>query len=167
MNLTDWLALYGAVTATGSALWGWYTWRHSNHLRLTGTANGNMTMFDDFSSDETTYMMVTIQNRGSVPTTVKMVVMCAYKNRFDWIRGKTSFTAIVKHSGNFGHSLPYFLDKAGEFSSIVRQTEDVEKMSRDALLYVGITHTMKNKPFYVRVKPIRVVEQEKNLKRAA
>jgi hypothetical protein len=161
MNV-DPLALYGAVVATGVALWDAYKWWRSEHVRLSGFTSSNMKTFGggvDLETERNTYTMLRVQNRGSVPCVVQLVVLRQYANFFDqYVRRKIAAEAFINHSGTFGPTLPHRLEKGDEFSSGVLQNEEFEKMSREGRLYLGISHTMAGKPFYVRVKPIKPKE---------
>jgi hypothetical protein len=154
----DPVAIYAAVVATIVLLWDIYKWWHSERLKLDGFVSPDMTTFGSATTPDTegkTFSTIRVQNRGSVPCVIQLVMLVAYKNLFPQLRGKPSLKAVVDHSSIFGPRLPCRLEKGQEFSSAVIQDEEFEKMSREQRLFMGVTHTMSSKPFLVRVKPIR------------
>jgi hypothetical protein len=40
------------------------------------------------------------------------------------------------------------------FMSMIRQNEQVEKLSRERLLFVGVIHSFRTRPIIARVRPI-------------
>ena len=157
MPTTDPVAIYGAVVATGAAAWDVYKWWYSERLKLSGFVSPNMQAFGEASTALTagkTYTMLRIQNRGSVPCVVQLVHMRQYKNWFNQLRRKSAMQAVVNHSPLFGAPLPHRIEKGDEFSTGLLQNEEFERWSREGRLYVGISHTMSEKPFMLRVAPI-------------
>jgi hypothetical protein len=57
-------------------------------------------------------------------------------------------------SEHFGCSVPYRLERGGEFRAIALQTPELEELTRTSRVYMSISHSMSSRPFRVRVPPI-------------
>ncbi len=153
MTNGDFVAIYAAVVATGVAIWDGYKWWRSERLHLSGFVTSNMIAFGGSSTPETEgnhYTVLRVQNRGSVSCEVQLVQLSHYKTWFELLRRKPSFNAIVVHTRHFGPDVPHRLEPAAEFSSGVEQTDELVELSKSGWLYMGISHTMSEKPFLIR-----------------
>jgi hypothetical protein len=122
-----------------------------------------MKMFEEGRPSELsndTYIVLNATNVGTADTTVTHVLAFAYANRLQKWRKKPEESFIVKHV-SATHPVPYVLEMGKMFMSLVRQEEEIEKLSRTKLLYLGVQHSFAETPVLVRVKPIAVVEPEK------
>ena len=115
-----------------------------------------------FGSTETpvtrgsTYSILRLSNRGKVGCQLSIVEMRAYPNVFTRMFGKPSMQALViHHKAISGYDLPHRLEPGGDFASSVLQNAAFERLSRESRLYLGVNHSMSNKPFLVRVPPIK------------
>jgi hypothetical protein len=163
-NNLDPIAVYAALVATAVVVWDVYKWWRSERVRLTGFISPNMITHGGATTPQTKgnkYLLLRVQNRGTVTCTVQLVHLKQYKSWFDELRGKTSLTAIVNHTTNFGPEIPFRLGSGDEFSSGILQNDELEQLSRDGRLYVGISHTMSGKSFFLRVPPIKPTHQDK------
>jgi hypothetical protein len=155
------IAIYGAVVATAVAIWNAYTWRRGNRLHLTGSTSADMVM-DLHTAIRTgadpgaKYVVLTIGNRGQVPCAVNTVWILAYAGWWSYLRQKHTNSIYVMRpaSEHFGCSVPYRLERAGEFRAIALQTPALEELTRTSRVYMAISHSMSSKPFRVRVQPI-------------
>jgi hypothetical protein len=157
-GITDIIAIYAAVVATGVLLWDFYKWRRTERVRLSGRVMRNAIIVGGFSSatTEAKYISLTIDNRGRIGCTITHFVVIHYKNWLNWLRGKSDFEGIVNTHGGQGDDVPYELRPGGKsFTGIASQTREIEELSRTGRLYIGISHTLESKPFLVRVKPIQ------------
>ena len=153
----DPVAVYAAVVATAVAGWDFFKWWNSERVRLTGFVAPNMVPFGSAITPNTEGKKVAIlrvQNRGALPCQVHLVELKAYANMFARLRGKPSVQGWVTHPNESDYTLPHKLERGGEFASWVIQDDDFVKMSREKRLYLGVSHTMSEKPFMVRVKAI-------------
>jgi hypothetical protein len=79
-------------------------------------------------------MVTNVSNVGTQQTTITHVVMHAYPNRWRRFRKRASKKFIINHAMP-AYPLPYVLQAGQTFMSMALQEEDVEKLSRDSLLY--------------------------------
>ena len=170
------IAIYGAVVSTLVALWNWYAWRRSNRLHLVGYTSPEMEMgylaaMNMGADPAAKYLTLCVSNRGHVPCTVNTVWLLSYSNWWGYLRHRHTTSIHVQRPASelFGCSVPYKLDRAGEFRAIALQNADLEGLSRTTRLYMAISHSMSKKPFRVRVAPIaaRAPVQMKTKSKAA
>ena len=148
----DPLAAYGAAVATTSIVWQVFTWWHKG-ARLRGHAAPNMVMVGGDVQDDNTYIGLDVANIGDAPTTITSVVLMAHRNRLSRLLRRTEVkAAIVVHS--LAQTIPHTLPAGGRFMSRVIQTPDIEQWSRDHCLYMGVCHSMRRRPYLVRVRRI-------------
>ena len=153
---TDWIAGYAALVSTLVVVWEVYKYYRSEKVRLTGYTASNILTFNSPSTHGKSYIRLAIQNRGSAPTVVNGVYLAAYKNWWDCWKDKPCHSAYVNHSTTFGPPLPKRLEKGDEFTSAVIQEANLVEWSNQCRLYLGVSHTMGEKMFLLRVRPIKV-----------
>jgi hypothetical protein len=152
MDKLDPLAIYGAVVATTSIAWQIFTWWHKG-AKLRGHAVPNMIEIGGNVRDGKTYIGLDVSNIGDAPTTITHVVLMGYHNRFSRLLRRTEVkAAVVTH--NLAQTIPYTLAAGGRFMSRVIQEPKIEQWSRDYCLYMGVFHSMRRRPYLVRVKQI-------------
>jgi hypothetical protein len=148
----DPLAVYGATLATASVVWQIFTWWHKG-AKLRGHASPNMIMIGGDVDDQNTYIGLDVSNVGDAPTTITNVVLLAYSNRFARLMRRTEVkAAVVNHS--LAQTIPYTLPAGSRFMSRVIQAPEVVQWSRDHSLYMGVCHSMRRRPYLLRVRPI-------------
>jgi hypothetical protein len=149
----DPIAIYAAVLSTIVFIWNAFVWWGTGPL-LKVSASSDMKMFGPGARDNSSYIVANVSNVGTQQTTITHVIGFAYRNRWDRIRNKPSEAFVVNH-GMPAYPLPYVLQAGQTFMSMALQTEKVEKLSRDGLLYVGIIHSFRHRPVLARVRPIK------------
>lgn len=149
----DPVAVYAAIVATLVLGWQIFVWLRSGpHLK--GRANSNMKSFGALGESNETYVVFNITNTGRAPTTITHVALYAYKNRWNWFRQRTDFTAIVNHS-LAAYPIPYVFKVGETFMSMCIQTDDLVQKSKDMLLYGVVIHSFSNRPLLMRINPIQ------------
>ena len=141
----DPIAIYAAVLSTIVFIWNVFVWWRTGP-RLKVSASSNMKMFGPGARDNSTYIVANVSNVGTQQTTITHVIGFAYRNRWDRIRNKPA-EAFVVNDAMPAYPIPYVL--------MALQTEKVEKLSRNGLLYVGIIHSFRHLPLLARVHPIK------------
>jgi hypothetical protein len=146
------IALYAAIVATIVLLWDIYKWR-TDGPSLRGSAKTDMIDLDD--DDRIPFIYLTVNNVGTAPTTITLVLLYAYANWFQYLRGRPCHEAIVNHA--LAQTIPYKLEPGERFMSRVLQKEKrLEEWSRKYRLYMGVQHTMQGRqPFLARVPPCK------------
>lgn len=147
------VAIYAAVVSTLVFMWQVYVhFREGPRLRV--RANPNMRFVQDGGLSKESYIMINVSNRGSSDTTITHVVAFAYDGWLKRLRSKPSVTMIINHD-SASYPIPYVLEVGRMFSSMARQTPDIEELSRTKHLYVGIYHSFSERPslYRVTIKP--------------
>lgn len=157
------VTIYAACVSTAVFIWQVLVYlREGARLRLSASVNMKMLEEGIRPSDlsKETYIVLNATNVGTADTTVTHVLAFSYANWFQKWRKKPEKSFVVKHV-SATHPIPYVLEVGKMFMSLVRQGEEIEKLSRTKLLYLGVQHSFAGKPVLVRVKPIPVIESEK------
>jgi hypothetical protein len=148
----NFIALYAAGLSTIIALWNFYQWWIKGP-KLVGRAASNMVTYGGAPQDGNTYCVLTVSNRGDAPTTVTNLGLLGYKSRLQYLINRHSKAAVIT-AGGLGHPVPCQLVPGNEFTGFAIQNAELEKWSRDHLLFMCMWHSMSNKPFRVRLKSI-------------
>ena len=147
----DPLAIYAAFLSTTVFIWQIFVWMRAGP-RLRVSASSNMLTFGGIRDDKT-YVVVNVRNIGTQPTTITHVVGFAYRNRWERFRRRPFKNFVVNHAVA-AYPIPYVLEAGKIFTSMIEQTEKVEKLSREGLLFVGIIHSFRPRPVLARIHPI-------------
>jgi hypothetical protein len=147
----DPVAVYAAIVSTVVLCWQIFVWFRAGP-RLKISASPNMKTMP--SSDKTTYVVANVRNVGTQQTTITHVIIHAYRNWWHRLRNKPSDTFIVNHRLPAAYPLPHVIVAGRTFMSMIVQDEQVEKLSRERLLFVGIIHSFRERPILARVRPI-------------
>jgi hypothetical protein len=148
----DPVAVYAATVSTTVLIWNIFVW-FRNGPRLKVSASANMKTFGPGGRDDTTYLVANVRNVGTQQTTITHVVAFAYKNRWERFRGRKAQTFVVNHAVA-AYPLPYVLPAGQTFMSMGEQTAELEKLSREKLLYLGVIHSCRERPLLARIRPI-------------
>jgi hypothetical protein len=156
----DPVAVYAAVVSTTAIVWDVIKWRRERTVSLKGFATPNMIAAGGAITPLTRgkkYIRASVSNYATMPCMIQQTVILAYPNFLARWRGKSSFSAIVLDPMTTltGKRLPYKLEPGDEFSGLCEQTRELEELSRSKLLYVGVCHSLAQRPFLLRVPPIK------------
>jgi len=129
------LAWWGAVISTGVLAWDVYKWRKTNRPRLRVTAYGEFQDMD--SNNPQKYVSLTVTNIGDKPTTLNFLTFRYYATKPKRFRKQDPdqlgvFMKMVRATAQ----LPYKLDVGAEWSGLVLQTDELEKLARNGYFYV-------------------------------
>ena len=154
----DFIAIYAAVVATGTALLQMSRSRRRDAIvRL--NVSSNLRMFG-VRHDPNTYLAFTADNVGDSPTMITHVAIMTYKNYWGFVRGKPNYQAMLADSPS-GDQVPFLLESGHHFMALVKQNAQILELSRKSRLYGGIIHTASVKPLWMRIPPIpELVKQE-------
>jgi len=146
----DPIAVYAALVATLVFAWNIYVWRNSGP-RLNVTASMNMLIIGGYGEeDDKMFLVVRATNIGGKRTTITNVLILSYKNFWEWLRNRPSFTAIFNNTEP-AFPLPYVLDVGHNFMNKADQAELTGRI-RDTYFYAGVEHSFSKKPVMVRLK---------------
>lgn len=152
----DLVATYAAVLSTLIAIWEFIKWKNRNAIKL--ACNPNMLFIP--SSDKKKYVIAKVINQGSTPTTVTHFLGYYWPSRFHKIFRKDRQAFIVNCT-----TVPALVNPGEEWMGQAHQDENIEKMAREGLLYMGIMHSMGKKEILRRIKINK--ESENSLRKSA
>lgn len=104
-----------------------------------------------------TYVALNVSNRGNADTTITQVYTERYDNWLDYVFKKRHAKITVSMGSFPGYEVPFKIGPGHEFRSIMNQDARIEQASRTCRLYLCVMHSMADKPFRVRIKPIKPV----------
>lgn len=141
MNLTDWLAIIGAITGCAAVFWDIFKWINSG-AKLKLNLAGNMIIFGGFSVELSDKKNVSVEvvNRGDKKTTITHLSMAHYKSPFRALLKMAPDSNFAVPDPGYG-KLPHLLDVGERWIGFIDQTERLEKLASDGYLYIGINHS--------------------------
>lgn len=144
LSWTNILAFWGAFLSSVILVWDIYKWKTAGErLRLTVTPN-TLIIGDQRYDPKQRHISVRIENYGERPTTITTFGMTFYSNIAEKILRKPKQSMYVRPV-TFGYELPYKLDPGTYWTGLSLQTDDIEKMVSEGLLYVEIYHSNKKR----------------------
>ncbi len=145
MNLTDWLALIGAITGCVALVWDVFKWTSSG-ARIKIKVSPNMIIFgglNDVSKNEKN-VSVEVVNRGDKKTTITHLSMAHYKSPFKAFFKREPDSNFAIPDPGFS-KLPHSLDVGDRWIGFISQTKLLEDLASDGYLYVGVYHSSSNR----------------------
>ncbi|MDP1637244.1 MAG: hypothetical protein Q8K74_00265 [Candidatus Nitrotoga sp.] len=150
IDLTGFLAIWGAVMSTVAIVWDIYKWRTTGpnlQMRLmTGMETYNIPEYEGM-----TLIVAVVTNRGDRPTTINILGL-AYYNAW-WkaiLRKKASASAFIA-TPSTTQRVPFELKSGIEWSGMIEQSKELETWAREGYLYVTVYHSHDKKPMRQRV----------------
>ncbi|MCA3447405.1 MAG: hypothetical protein INF93_11915 [Rhodobacter sp.] len=146
--LSGWATVYAAIVATGALFLEVRRWFES------GTKLSLSYMLDaiTFPQDgDTSYIVITVANRGDTATTITNLGFQAYETRLHRFRKKASKTFIANRPSQV-QPIPHFVEPGGRWMGTCIQTEEVNRLLDNGLLWAEIYATHADKPTVIRLK---------------
>lgn len=151
MNLTDTLALIGAITGTIALIWDVFKWSQTG-VKASLKISPNMTPFGvarlQFKNKLNIFVEVT--NIGDKRVTITHLVIVYYETLFKKLLKISSRSFIVPDP--LPGQLPQAIDIGERWVGLIDQTNELEKLAQKGYLYVGICHSSSPKKITKRVK---------------
>lgn len=146
MNSTDFVAWWGAITATVVFVWDIYKWK-TQGPQLELSLSPNMQVLGDPAREGIQWVSITVTNVGDRPTTIKGVGMKYYRNWWQRIRNRAEKAAVFPNP-NDSYPLPRILKPGDEWVGLVPQARsdlgiDLPMMSRTGHLVIWLTQSHK------------------------
>jgi hypothetical protein len=169
MTGTQWLAWVGAFTGPLSLGWQVFTWvRTGPRLRVTTlifTTNEWVSGPINYKryGFEVPVVRITVENRGTAPTTIKSLLCETYPSRWARFRRRESMPYGFLE-GHEGPPLPYRLEGGGYFVAWVRQNEELTKWIMSRKLRFGVKHSCSTKPVLAYPKAGNMIDLEPSTK---
>lgn len=146
----DPVATYAAILSSAIAILEWIKWKGKNAVIL--RCNSNMILMP--SSDRNKYIIATVTNTGEAQTTITHFLAYYWSSKIDKLlnRGKKAFIINAR-------DVPAIIQPGQQWTGQVIQCQEMEKMAKNGLLYIGIIHSMSEKEVIQRV----IIENSSNL----
>lgn len=159
----DPVAYYAAIVATGALAWNIFIWlRTGPRLKLSISTNMTFVPASYGYKESDTFVVYTVSNVGTLPTTITHVVLYGYTTWFDYVRRKAIKTALVNSGPPLSHAVPYVLKNGETFSAVATQDEMIRKWSRQYRLYGAVIHSGSDRDVRTRIMPIQEPDTGKN-----
>lgn len=152
LTLTAIAAWWGATIATLVFLWDIYKWNQAG-ARVPLTVSPNMErmgVMPNWEGPNQTLVAVEAVNMGSKKTTITHMFACYFPNLWARLRRKSTRTLFVALPGG-NQPLPHELEPGARWVGAMVQDQELEELSRNGYLYVGIHHSMAKKGLLARL----------------
>jgi len=154
MNLTDVLALIGAITGTigtmlalGALGWDFYKWRYSERVRLRVTAAPNFVSTDNPNQP---MIFVSIANIGRITTTIKIISLQGFESKKALKKRHGQKISVVRSF--LYNQLPVKLSSGEDWGGGIRQdTPDIDEFMKFKHFIVSIEDSVSDWPFRAEV----------------
>lgn len=146
------IAAYAAVVSTGALALEVRRWFESGprlHLKLMP----NAIIVGAGEKSNQSYVVATVINRGSQPTTITHMGYFGYRNTWDRIRGAKCHQAIVANpSSGFAPNVPHLIQPGSQWQGLGRYTPELLEHIKNGRYYVQIICSHRSKPLTKLIK---------------
>lgn len=153
LKFTEIAAWWGASVATVVFLWDVYKWRQSG-ARLRLTVSGNMEGYGHLATllgPDQTLIVVEAVNVGSKKTTITHLFAYYYDSWWRRLIRRKSQTLVVMPDPALAQPLPFELEPGSRWLGATYQNKQVEEMSRNGYLAIGVLHSVSRAPVFQRL----------------
>lgn len=150
----DPIAVYAAIIATLVLIWDIVKWA-STRARLRVRVKYDMETFNlgPRKLQGKKFVLVTVTNVGSKPTTVQMLGLGSYANWLAKLIVKRSRASVIIQPilDARMQSLPHRLDHGDEWTGIIAQNNELQDWANSEKLYAEIYHSLGKRPVRARI----------------
>ena len=150
IDLTGFLAIWGATLSTVAILWDIYKWKTTGpniKMRLmTGMQSYNIPEYQDM-----TLVVAVATNRGDRPTTITHLGLAYYDSWWKAMLCKRASAYAFIAIPSSTQPVPFELKPGVEWSGMIEQNSKLEEWARNGWLYVTISHSHDRKPIQCRL----------------
>ncbi len=157
IDLTGFLAIWGAVLSTIAIAWDVYKWRKSGP-NLCMRVMADMKSYNLPQYEGKTLVVAVVTNRGDRPTTITHLGLAFYDTWWKAILRKKASASGWVAIPNPAQPVPFELKPGAEWTGIVEQNTELEDQVRNGWAYVTIYHSHAKRPIRQRI-----VRNEPNL----
>ena len=137
-------AWWGAGVATLVLLWDIRKW-FAERARLVVSARGDyMISVQGVGQQQGEFVLITVRNRGRLPSTLTNIVMLRFKTRWGRLRRRSDGAYIVIATGS--EPIPHLLGPGEEWSGYFPQTPDIVEYAKTGLIEIGVSASHRDKP---------------------
>ncbi len=137
MDITDTLALWGALVATSVLTWDIVKWK-TEGPKIRISANANIKVLGDELLEGKTFISIDIRNIGGGASTILKIGFVHFKNRWTKLLGRRSapFYWVVKPRSQ--HVLPHFLESGKVWHGLANQNEELMDLAKKGLVHLAV-----------------------------
>lgn len=151
IDLTGFLAVWGAVLSTIAIGWDVYKWRTTGPRLRMRLAVG-MESYNIPEYEGKTLVVVNVTNRGDRPSTITHLGLAQYDAGWKaFLRKKASFSAWVAIPST-AQRVPFELKPGVEWTGMIDQNSELETLARNGWLYATIYHSHEERPMRIRIR---------------
>jgi hypothetical protein len=150
IDLTGFLAIWGAVLSTIAIVWDVYKWRTSGPNLQMRVMTG-MEAFNIPEYEGKTLIVAVVTNRGDRPTTITHLAVAYYDAWWKAMLRKRSAANGWIATPSTTQRVPFELKPGVEWSGMIDQTKELEVWAREGWLYATIYHSHDRKPIRQRI----------------
>lgn len=148
MDASDWIALLALSISCAALALEIRRWIESGprlHLAIMNDAKAS------HDPEDATYAVVTVTNRGTVPTTIQWLSVHEFDNLVQRVRGRPSWSAVVANPSQRSANLPFEVMVNKTWFGGVKYNDELRERRGRGRLYIGITASHANKTYYKRI----------------
>ena len=154
MNATDWAAWVGAFSGVGGLFWTIYT-AVTAGPKLEVSAFAGMVKMPSIPANPK-YIKITVQNRGSSPTSITNITFHTYGSWLDRVRQKNAiFNGVIDYYE--GAPFPRPLEIGRDWVVLLRQDDFEQVLASYGGLWVAVHHSFSKRPIQVKVFQPKVI----------
>lgn len=147
MNVTEWAAWVGAVTGLVGLGWNVYLKLSSGH-RIIVSAWADMVQAPSRAGNPR-FLRITVQNIGTVPTTLTNVTFHAYQSKSAARKQRAEWNVVM--NAHQGPKLPRVLGIGEEWSTVMQQDARLDDALNEGHLWCAVHHSFSQKPVQATV----------------
>jgi len=150
MDSSTLAAWWGAITGSLALAWEMFRWHQSGPKLLVAASPNMQVVRPGLGVDEEIFISVSVRNVGDAATTITHFMGVTYAGWFNHLRRKRAGLFIVTTGSD--SPLPHRLEPGATWSGTVKQKEALLALKKKGdMLYIGVKHSMHEKPVLVRV----------------
>lgn len=150
IDITGFLALWGAVLATIAIGWDVYKWKTSGPKLAMRLMTG-MEAYNFPEYEGKTLVVVVVTNRGDRPTTITHLALSYYDSWWKAVLRKKATANAWVGIPSTTHPVPFEIKPGVEWTGIIEQSADLELWSKNGWLYATLYHSHDKKPMRHRI----------------
>jgi|WetSurMetagenome_2_1015567.scaffolds.fasta_scaffold60446_2 hypothetical protein len=153
MEITPYIAVYGAVISTIALAWNIYRQITSGPKLIGSIVPVSSEFIAPLMGVDACFDLV-VSNRGHAETVITNIVILCYKSRLDRWRGKYVKQATILSSPP-KYDLPYKIGLGHEFRCRLSLDAELKGWMQKYRAFVCVWHSMGDRPVHYRLKPIQ------------
>lgn len=150
---SDWIAIYAAIVATGALLLELRRWIETGPRLRINLATDMAIMGGSEQEEEGGLILVTIDNRGEMPTMITHFGLQKFKTPLHRLLGKASKAFVIPHAQIEGHpqNVPSEIGSAKRWTGVIRPRPDIIPDLEEGRYYATMIFNHRRRPVHKRI----------------